>query len=63
MLNIGIIRESRSDDKRAPLVPKNVKELLNTYTDLNIIVQPSRYRCYSDKEYQGQIGFTFNQIN
>ena len=52
MLNIGIIRESRSDDKRTPLVPKHVKYLLNTYADLNIAVQPSSHRCYSDQEYQ-----------
>ena len=63
MFNIGIIRESRSDDRRAPLVPKNVKELLNTYTDLSIIVQPSSYRCYSDQEYQKEGAFLSEDLN
>ena len=51
MYKIAVIRESRSDDRRTPLVPTHIKELLSTFTDLSIIVQPSKHRCFSDQEY------------
>ena len=54
MYKIAIIRESRSDDKRAPLVPAHIKELLSTFSDLSISVQPSEHRCFSDQEYEEQ---------
>ena len=52
MFKIGIIRESRTDDKRTPLVPKNVKSLLNKFNNTKIIVQPSETRCFSNDEYE-----------
>ena len=54
MYKIAIIRESRSDDRRAPLVPAHIKELLSTFSDLSISVQPSEHRCFSDQEYEAQ---------
>ena len=54
MNKIAIIRESRSDDRRTPLVPSHINELLNIYSSLKIIVQPSKHRCYQDQEYQEQ---------
>ena len=54
MNKIAIIRESRVDDNRTPLVPTHIKELLNTFTDLKIIIQPSNHRCFSDQEYKEQ---------
>ena len=51
MYKIGIIRESRSDDNRTPLVPKHIKELLNKFNNISIIIQPSNHRCFNDKEY------------
>lgn len=54
MYKIAIIRESRSDDRRAPLVPAHIKELLSTFSDLSISVQPSEHRCFSDQEYEEQ---------
>ena len=54
MYKIAIIRESRSDDRRTPLVPAHIKELLSTYSDLSISVQPSEHRCFSDQEYKEQ---------
>jgi len=54
MYKIGIIRESRSDDRRTPLVPAHIKELLSTFPDLSIFVQPSKHRCFSDQEYEEQ---------
>ena len=52
MKKIAIIRESRSDDRRTPLVPSHIKELLSTFLDLSIFVQPSKHRCFSDQEYE-----------
>ena len=54
MNNIGIIREFRTDDKRTPLVPKHINELLKKYNNINILVQPSKHRCFSDKEYKDE---------
>ena len=50
-ITISIIRESRDDDKRAPLVPKQVKEILSRYSNLKILVQPSKNRCFKDENY------------
>ena len=54
MYKIAVIREYRSDDKRTPLVPTHIKELLSTFTDLSITVQPSKHRCFSEQEYEEQ---------
>ena len=54
MYKIAIIRESRSDDRRTPLVPAHIKELLSTFSDLSISVQSSEHRCFSDQEYVEQ---------
>ena len=52
MNKIGIIKESRVDDKRTPLTPKNIKELLTRFPNLSITVQPSKHRCFLDQEYK-----------
>ena len=39
---IGIIKESRPDENRAPLVPEHIEKLKSKYPNLNIIVQPSK---------------------
>ena len=54
MNKIAIIRESRSDDSRTPLVPTHIKELLSKFPSLNITIQPSKHRCFSDQEYEEQ---------
>ena len=54
MYKIAVIRESRSDDKRTPLVPTHIKKILSTYTDLSITIQPSKHRCFSDHEYENK---------
>ena len=54
MNKIGIIREYRSDDRRTPLVPTHIKDLLSIFPDLSITVQPSKHRCFSDHEYKKQ---------
>ena len=63
MRNIGLIRESRSDDKRTSLVPSHIKELLNKYSDLKIIVQPSKHRCHNNQEYQEQGAIIYEDLS
>lgn len=51
-LKIGVLREEKSPpDKRVPLTPLICTELLRTFPDLEIVIQPSKIRCYSDDEY------------
>lgn len=51
-VKLGIIREGKvPPDKRVPLTPKQCKELLETYPNLEIVVQPSPIRAYTDQEY------------
>ena len=52
MIKIGIIKESRSDDKRTPLTPNNVKDLLTSFSNIDLIVEPSTNRCFTDQEYK-----------
>ena len=49
---IGIVRESRSDEHRTPIVPAHIKKLKENNPNINFIIQPSNNRCFSDKEYE-----------
>ena len=52
MIKIGVIREGKvPTDKRVPLIPEHVVQLLNQYADFKVLVQASNIRCYPDKEY------------
>ena len=52
-IKVGILCEGKMPpDKRVPLTPLECSELLRTYTDLEIYIQPSETRCYSDEEYK-----------
>src|SRR4051812_45355098 len=49
---IGVLREEKNPpDKRVPLTPLICSEIMRKYPQVNILVQPSRIRCYSDEEY------------
>ena len=51
-IKIGVLREEKSPpDKRVPLTPLICTELLHLYPNLEIVIQPSKIRCYSDEEY------------
>lgn len=53
MTRIGIIRETKiPTDNRTPLTPAQCKELLSTYSGLEILVQPSDLRVFSEEEYK-----------
>ena len=51
IITLAIIREARIDESRTPLSPTQISNLLNKYSNLKIIVQPSKKRCFKDEEY------------
>lgn len=54
-MKIGIIREEKQpNDKRAAFTPLQSKALKEQYSGLEVVVQPSEWRCYSDSEYKAQ---------
>ena len=52
LINIGIVRESRNDENRTPLVPEHIKKYKESDPNINFIIQPSNNRCFSDEEYE-----------
>ena len=60
-ISLGIIRETKTPpDKRVPLTPKQCRSLLDHYEALELVVQPSDYRCFSDDEYKAE-GITLSE--
>ncbi len=54
-MKIGILREEKiPHDKRVPFTPEQCKHMMDTYQGLEIVVQPSDYRSYSNEEYKAQ---------
>ncbi len=52
-IKIGILRETKNPpDRRVPLTPPQILTLEELYPDIEFIVQPSDYRCYSNEEYE-----------
>ena len=49
---IGIVRESRNDEYRTPIVPADIKKFKKNNPNINFIIQPSNSRCFSDEEYE-----------
>ena len=49
---IGVIKETRPDENRTPLIPEHIKNIKSNYPNLNVVVQPSKNRCFSDDEYK-----------
>ncbi len=52
LTNIGIVRESRNDENRTPIVPEHIKKYKESNPNINFIIQPSNSRCFSDEEYE-----------
>lgn len=54
-MKIGIIRESKTpSDNRVPLTPQQCRELNAKYPQVDIAVQPSHKRCFSNAEYTSE---------
>ena len=54
-LKIGIVRETKNPpDRRVPFTPSQCRHLLDSYPQLDIVVQPSDYRCYTNEEYAAE---------
>jgi saccharopine dehydrogenase (NAD+, L-lysine forming) len=52
-LKIGVLKEEKNPpDKRVPLTPLICEELLETHPNLEIYIQKSDIRCYTDDEYR-----------
>lgn len=52
-ISIGIVRETKiPPDRRVALTPSQCQKLIRQHEGLNILVQPSTYRCFSDEEYE-----------
>jgi len=52
-MKIGIIREGKTPpDKRVALTPVHCETLLANYPNLEIVVQPSQIRCFTDAAYK-----------
>jgi hypothetical protein len=58
---LGILRESKTPpDRRVPLAPSHCESLRLEYDTLDIVVQPSEVRGYSDEEYR-ELGITIQE--
>lgn len=60
-VRLGVIRETKNPpDRRVPLNPEQCRRLLDRYANLDITVQPSPLRCFTDEEYRAQ-GITLGE--
>ena len=54
-MKVGIIREGKTPpDKRVPLTPEQCVEVQQKFDNVNVVVQPSVIRSYTDEEYKKQ---------
>jgi saccharopine dehydrogenase (NAD+, L-lysine forming) len=54
-MKIGILRENKTPiDKRVPLTPEQCVEVQCKFSGVSIVVQPSKVRCFNDKEYESK---------
>ena len=52
-MKIGILREEKMPgDSRTPLTPSQCVALHERYPDIEVVVQPSRSRCFTNEEYR-----------
>ena len=52
IITLAVLREDRIDENRTPLSPAQVSIILNKFSNIKIIVQPSNRRCFKDEDYQ-----------
>jgi len=50
---IGVLRETKNPpDRRVAITPEQGLHLIKTFPNINIFIQPSDIRCYTDAEYR-----------
>jgi alanine dehydrogenase len=52
IITLAVLKEARIDENRTPLSPDQVSIILNKFSNIKIIVQPSNRRCFKDEDYQ-----------
>lgn len=51
-IKLGVIRETKNPpDKRVPVTPSQVVNLIERFPNVDVYIQPSDIRCYTDEEY------------
>jgi alanine dehydrogenase len=66
IITLAVLREARVDENRTPLSPPQVSIILNKFSNIRIIVQPSNRRCFKDEEYQkagAQVANDLSSVN
>lgn len=54
-MKIGILREEKFPrDARVPLTPSQCKFLMERHPEIQIVVQPCKYRCFTNEEFNYQ---------
>ncbi len=52
IINLAILKEARIDENRTPFSPAQVSSILNKFSNIKIIVQPSNRRCFKNEDYE-----------
>jgi hypothetical protein len=54
-VKVAIIREGKIPrDKRTPLTPEQCRQVLQDFPAVDLVVQPSPWRAFTDKEYEAE---------
>lgn len=60
-IKVAIIREGKvPHDKRSPLTPSQCKQVLTDFPNVELIIQPSPWRAFTDEEYSKE-GLTLQE--
>ena len=51
IITLAVLKEARIDENRTPFSPSQISNLLNKFSNLKIVVQPSKRRCFKNEDY------------
>jgi alanine dehydrogenase len=51
IITLAVLSEARIDENRTPFSPSQISNLLEKFSNLKIIVQPSKRRCFKNEDY------------
>ena len=51
IITLAVLKEARIDENRTPFSPTQISSLLNKFSNLKIVVQPSKRRCFKNEDY------------